>query len=87
MKTWICLIYGGGTPLYLVSADNEKRAWELIKKALREKGYWDISFSLEKHSGGLVEFVGWTSEEERIVNIHHIYAPNGTIKEGTYEGL
>lgn len=34
MKTWICSIYGGGTPLYLVSANNEKRVWELIKETL-----------------------------------------------------
>ena len=31
MKTWICDIFGGGTPLYLVSAEDEKSAWTLIK--------------------------------------------------------
>lgn len=88
MKSWICLIYGGGTPLYLVSADNDKRAWELIKRELRKTpGYCGISFELEKNSGGLVEFPYFTSNEEVIVDIHETYADDGVIRKGTYEGL
>ena len=89
MKTWICKIFGGGTPLYLVSAEDEKRAWRLIRKELANtcEAYRQISYELRDNSGGLVEFDGWTSNEERIVDICEVYAPKGITKQGTFEGL
>ena len=88
MKTWICMIFGGGTPLYLVSAENEFVAWNLIKRELRKTpGYCGISFELEKNSGGLIEFPYFTSNEEVIIDIHDVYAPKGLTKRGSYHGL
>lgn len=86
MKTWICTIFGGGTPTYLVSAESEKRAWELIRKELRTR-YQHTYFDMKEDTGGLVDFPGWTSEEERIVDIHEVYATHGVIKRGSFEGL
>lgn len=88
MKTWICKIFGGGTPTYLVSAENEFVAWTLIKTELRKTpGYCGISFELEKESGGLVPFPYFTSNEEAIVDINEVYALNGQTKRGSYYGL
>ena len=83
MKTWICSIYGGGTPLYLVNADNEKRAWESIKETL--SCYYPQN--ILKYSTGLIEFPESISNNEKIINIYDIYAPNGLLKIGSFEGL
>lgn len=85
-KTWICCIYGGGTPTYLVSAESEKQAWSLIRKALGEK-YRRQWYLQERDCGGLVEVPGWHADEERIDDIHDLYAPGGKIKNGTFEGF
>ena len=90
MKTWICDIYGAGTPLYLVSTENEKNAWKLIKDNLRNQNndaYWKMSFDLEKNSGGLIEFPYFKSEQETIIDINEIYATHGLLHKGTYKGL
>ena len=85
-KTWICCIYGGGMPTYLISAENEKRAWEMLRKALNEK-YQRPWYLGENGCGGLVEVPGWHADEERIDDINELYATNGILKKGTYEGL
>ena len=87
MKTWICTVFGGGTPLYLVSAESEKRAWQLIGKELNSRYRNKYFINKRNDTGGLVELDGWTSVEERIVDLEEVYAPNGTIKKGSYEGL
>ena len=88
MKSWLCCIFGGGTPFYLVSAEDEKHAWDLIRNDLRSKGdyYWKISFNLENESGGLVELIGWMGETEGIVDLNDVYASNGTMMKGTFVG-
>lgn len=86
MKTWICTIFGGGSPTYLVSSESEKRAWKLIQESLAKR-YGNNWFNLKKSCSGLVVFPGWTSEEEQIVDINEVYAPNGIIKNGSFEGL
>ena len=88
MKSWMCLIYGGGTPLYLIAAENEEKAWSLIKNELRKtEGYRVMSYDLKRWSGGLVEFPYFTAPEETIIDIHETYADRGTVRKGTYEGL
>ena len=83
-KTWICTILGGGTPTYLISAENEKRAWELIEEALYKK--YKRRFCLTKYDcGGLIEVPDWHSDEERIVDIHDLYSRNGIILRGTFK--
>lgn len=94
MKTWICDIYGGGTPTYIVSAENEKRAWALIKKEFKERfphcylceerpSTFTISIPLE--CSGLIEFPNWKAETECIIDIHEVYAPNSTSKKGSFK--
>ena len=65
MRTWICFIYGGGTPIYLVSAKDETAAMKLIYTKLNERyGSFD-----EKNCSRLVALDGWLSDTERIVDI------------------
>lgn len=94
MKTWICDIFGGGTPLYLVSAEDEKRAWALIKNEFRkeytgcylcEKCPSILTISTPVECSGLIDFPGWASDTERIVDIHEIYAPKSILKKGSFK--
>ncbi len=80
MKTWICTIFGGGTPNYLISAENEKRAWELIK------GEWKDYVGKDQCSG-LIEVPFWYADNERIDDINELYATNGIIKKGSFDGI
>lgn len=80
MKTWICAIYGGGAPIYLVSAENEKRAWQLIKRELNV-------YLTTKDCSGLWEVPEWTINHEQISDINELYAHNGVIKKGSFEGF
>lgn len=84
LKTWICTILGGGTPTYLVSAENEKRAWELIREALYKK--YERRFILtEYRCGGLIEVPYWHADEERIDDVYDLYSKNGIIRKGTFK--
>jgi hypothetical protein len=83
MKTWICCIYGGGAPTYLISAESEKRAWELIRKKVNGLGM----FLTMDRCGGLVEVPDWHADGERIDDIHEMYARYGTIRQGTFKGF
>ena len=78
MKTWICDIFGGGTPLYLISAEDEKRAWALIKKEFKEK--YPHCYLCEKRPS-----TNWKAESECIVDIHEVYAPNSILKKGSFK--
>ena len=85
-KTWICTIFGGGTPTYLVSAESEKRAWELIRQAL-EKWYGGRFYLSEDKTGGLIEVPYWHADEERVDDVQELYAEKGVIKKGSFEGF
>ena len=80
MKTWICTVFGGGTPTYLISAESEKRAWELIKEK------WKLYIGRGRCSG-LIEVPFWHADDERIDDINELYATNGIIKKGSFEGI
>ena len=69
MKTWFCIVFGAGTPDYIVSAENEARAWELIKGKLDR-----ITYSLCKETSGLIE-VPIHADEERIIDLTEEIAP------------
>lgn len=86
-KTWICAIYGGGTPTYLVSAKSEKRAWELIREALFQKyGGWSCLYS-RNQTAGLIEIPWWHADGERIDDIHDLYCNGARMKKGSFEGF
>jgi len=80
MKTWICQIYGAGTPCYLIAANNEINAWKLLVEEMTMAGYH--TYNLADNSTGLVEIPDWESAEEGIVDIYETYAPNGILKKG-----
>lgn len=86
MRTWICVIFGGGTPTYLISAEDERRAWKLVREALYKRyGKW---YSMnEDRCSGLIEVDGWYSDEERIDDVAKLYTRNGTVIRGTFDGL
>lgn len=85
-KTWICSIFGGGTPLYIVSAKDEKGAWELIKNELLREypGHWH---EMLRNNSGLFHLETWSSDEARIADIHELYAHHGETRKGSFKGL
>lgn len=86
MKTWICAIYGGGAPIYMVSAENEKRAWQLIKREIIIK-YDGRVYLTTKDCTGLCEVPEWNINREQISDICELYAHNGVLKNGSFEGF
>lgn len=84
LKTWICLVFGGGTPLYLVSARDEKRAWELIKSATFEKYHTSLP---KNNYGGLIKVHEWHTDTEMIKDVHDLYSKNGNVITGSFNGF
>ena len=82
-KTWICTIFGGGMPTYLVSAESEKRAWELIRDALNRKFGW--FYLTEYNCGGLIPVDGWNSDAERADDLNEMYSDAGVLKKGSFK--
>jgi len=87
MRTFITNIYGGGAPTYLISAENEERAWTLIKEAMSILYGNRNHFNPKIDCNGLIEIKHWTSNQERIDNIHGMYSNGGMMKKGSYKGL
>jgi len=85
MKTWACLIYGAGTPLYLVSAESEKRAWELIKEDMYKKYNKMGYINPKKDTSGLHYMPLWNSLIEQCIDIYDIYSKDGTIIKGSFK--